>query len=120
MRTWYSAVILALDYRGGRSVDLQDIYSGINRFRSLSDHDREPHPKYPQENYKHTTRSVLAKLKKYGFVTNPDRAVYSLTEKATRHKGAFETDRFGRSAGTEISLEELIDRLGLVRKSSAT
>jgi hypothetical protein len=53
-------------------------------------------------------------------VTNPDRAVFSLTEKAVKHKRAFETDRFGRSPGAEISFEELIDRLGLVKKSSVT
>ncbi|CUS34057.1 hypothetical protein COMA2_150077 [Candidatus Nitrospira nitrificans] len=120
MRTWYSTVILALNYKGGRSVDLQDIYSGIHRYRTLSDHDCEPHPKYQQENYKHTTRSVLAKLKKYGFVSNPYRAVYSLTEKSTKHLAAFETDRYGRSAGAEISVEELIERFALARESSAT
>jgi hypothetical protein len=79
----------------------------------LSDHDRELPAKYPQENYKHTIRSVLAKLKRYGFVHNPDRAVYSLAEKSTKHLGAFERDSKGRRGSSEESFREFLKGLGI-------
>lgn len=110
MRTWYSAVVLSLNEKGARNVELQDIYSVVEKFRSLTDHDREPHPKYPQENFKHTIRSVLAKLKKYGLVDQTDRAIYSLTKKSLENIDAFTKDNYGKGTGKEIDIEELLER----------
>ena len=119
MRTWYSAVVLAIHDKGSKRVDLQEIYAAIRKFRTLSDHDREPHPEFPQENFKHTTRSVLVKLKKYGLVQQDDRAVYSLAKKSIERIEAFRDDTYGRSAGGEIDFEELIARLGFVSRTEA-
>ena len=119
MRTWYSAVVLAIHDKGPKRVALQQIYTAIAKFRTLSDHDLEPHPKYPQENFKHTTRSVLVKLKKYGLVEQEDRAVYSLAKKSVERIEAFRADAYGRSVGGEIDLEELIARLGFMSRREA-
>jgi hypothetical protein len=119
MRTWYSAVVLAIHDKGPKRVELQQIYTAIAKFRTLSDHDREPHPKYPQENFKHTTRSVLVKLKKYGLVEQDDRAVYSLAKKSVERIEAFKADTYGRGVGGEIDLEELISRLGFMSRREA-
>lgn len=119
MRTWYSAVVLAIHDKGSKRVNLQEIYASIKKIRTLSDHDREPHPKFPQENFKHTTRSVLVKLKKYGWVQQDDRAVYSLAKKSIERIEAFRDDTYGRSTGGEIDFEELIARLGFVGRAEA-
>lgn len=119
MRTWYSAVVLAIHDKGSKRVELQQIYTAIAKFRTLSDHDREPHPKYPQENFKHTTRSVLVKLKKYDLVEQDGRAVYSLAKKSVERIEAFKADTYGRSIGGEIDLEELIARLGFRSRREA-
>jgi hypothetical protein len=119
MRTWYSAVVLAIHDKGPKRVELQQIYAAIGKFRALSDYDRETHPKYPQENFKHTTRSVLVKLKKYGLVEQDDRAVYSLAKKSIERIEAVGADTYGRSVGGEIDLEELIAKLGFMSRKEA-
>jgi hypothetical protein len=119
MRTWYSTVVLAIYDKGPKRVELQQIYTATGKFRTLSDHDREPHPKYPQENFKHTTRSVLVKLKKYGLVEQDDRAVYSLAKKSVERIETFRADTYGRSVGGEIDLAELIARFGFMSRREA-
>ena len=113
MRTWYSAVVLALKEKGSRGVRLQDIYDAVGRFRPLSSHDLEPHSKYPQKNYEHKTRRCLKTLKDYGLVDHIDRGVYSLTPKAIEHLGVFESDSRGRRGPSEESFREFLRGLGI-------
>ena len=122
MRTWYSAIILAMKDIGSRNVQLQDIYSVIDRYRPLSEHDREPHPKYPQETYKHTVRAYLKVLQRHGLVDHVGRAAYSLTPTSIKHLDAFSKDMYGRSSsrsGKIVALDiiELLSRLGLKKEA---
>ncbi len=113
MRTWYSAVVLALKEKGSKGVALQDIYDAVGKFRPLSTHDVEPHPKYPQRNYEHKTRTCLKTLKDFGLVDHTDKGVYSLTPKAIKHLRAFEEDSKGRRGPSEESFRELLRGLGI-------
>lgn len=79
MRTWYSAVILAMKEVGGKRVHLQEIYDAVGHHRSLSDHDLEPHPTHGQQNYRHTVRSCLNILQKHRLVDYFGKAICSLT-----------------------------------------
>ena len=119
MRTFYSAVVLAMHDGGSENVRLQDIYSRVEMFRPLTDHDREPHPMYPQENFKHTVRSILATLQedKWRLVKYAGRAHYSLTKRALEKIDVFKNDNFGRSSGSEIDIKELLERLGRSKPS---
>jgi hypothetical protein len=110
-------VILAIDDKGAERVPLQDIYSVIEKFRPLSKHDLEPHERYPQENFKHTTRSTLAKLKKYDLAEHIPPAQYSLTARSIKNISVFRDDRYGRGVGKEIGVAELLERLGLAKDS---
>ena len=113
MRTWYSAVVLALKEKGSKGVALQDIYDAVGKFRPLSTHDTEPHPKYTQKNYEHKTRRCLKTLKDFGLVEHIDRGVYSLTPKSIKHLRAFEEDSKGRRGPTDESFRELLKGLGI-------
>jgi len=113
MPTWYSAVVLALKDKGSKGVQLQDIYDAVGKFRPLSSHDLDSHPKYPQKNYEHKTRRCLKTLKDYGLEDHIDRGIYSLTSKAIAHLVAFEGDSRGRRGPSEESFRELLRGLGI-------
>lgn len=117
MRTWYSAVILAIDEKGPSRVRLQDIYSAINRYRPLSDHDHEI--TFSQENFKHTVRSCLKALQKYKLVDYLGGATYSLTPRSIENIDVFRSDSTGRGGATkEVDISELLRKLGWARKES--
>ena len=121
MRTWYSAVILAMKEAGGKRVHLQEIYDAIGRYRLLSDHDLEPHPKHGQQNYKHTVRSCLNMLQKHRLVDYFGKAIYALAPLAIEKMHIFEMDSYGKSGGSrDINLEELIAGLKRIRPDDET
>lgn len=112
MRTWYSAIVLALREVGGRRVHLQEIYEAVGHHRPLSEHDLEPHPRHAQQNFKHTVRSCLVTLQKYGLVEYFGKAIYSLAPLAVENIHVFETDSSGKSGGaSDIDISELLARL---------
>lgn len=112
MRTWYSAIILAIENKGPYKVQLQDIYSVIEKFRPLTAHDQDL--SFGQENFKHTVRSYLKTLQKHKLVDYLGRATYSLTPIALKNLDVFKNESSGRSSSSsvkEIDITELLNWL---------
>lgn len=116
MRTWHSAVILAMKEAGTKRVHLQEIYDAVGHYRELTGHDIEPHPRHGQQNFKHTVRSCLAALQKHGLVEYLGKAIYSLMSIALEHIHYFESDSAGKTGGSsEEDIADLIKSLSAIK-----
>jgi len=65
--------------RRAKVLTLQEIYRIFAQSYALSDHQLENHPKYPQPNYYHEIRSIIAKLVNEGYLEHGvERGTYQL------------------------------------------
>ena len=75
--TWEDAILEALGSRGGRSIDLPEIYAIVEKYPFITRHHLEI-DSHGQARYKHTVRSMLANLKKEGKIEQLGRGLYRL------------------------------------------